>query len=376
MSKSNQHMISTTDKLLMQPPAISIIAPMYNVEQYVGQCLDSILSQTFENYEVIIVDDCSKDKSITVVESYIPKFEGRLKLFKLKKNSGGAGIPRNLAIKLSRGEYIANIDSDDMFTKTALEDFFNVAKETNADVVHAERHYVSKAENINAETPLEIESYEKVEFVKKPTLETENIAERIVRYINGAYWGFPWTKFCRRDFLIENNIEFPAIMTRDDLMFCFQCFCLAKKYVRIPNIVNIYRLRDDSHSHPKDLILDKHMNKWVNDIIEGVKFMDTFMNNIDVLAKNPELRYAAIDHFMQEELNWYMNGIYSKVPPHVLDGILRNLFSTGSNDNSALMSYIFNSMNVYRLNLIRLQQQVAQLQQQNKELMKKLQSKK
>ena len=352
-------------------PAISIIAPMYNVEKYVGQCLDSILDQTFSNYEMIIVDDCSTDRSVEIVESYIPKFDGRLRLVKLDKNSGGAGIPRNLAIKLSRGEYIANIDSDDMFTKTAMEEFYTIAKETQADVVHAEKHYITRDEVIDLSKPLEVKSKEKVKFVTEPTFETEDLAERIMKYSKDAYWGYPWTKFCRRDFLIENNIEFPAVMTRDDIMYCFQCLVLAKRYVRIPNVVNVYRIREVSHSHThKDIKFEEYMNKWMSDIIEGVKFMDKFMSKVEFFIKNPKYRYIAIEHFMQEELEWYMVPIYSHRSPISFDLFLKKLFE--NNSDPALTAYIFSAMNVYRLKLVKCQKQVIALKKQNEALQKKV----
>ena len=79
---------------------------MYNVEKYVGQCLGSLLSQTFQDFEVIVVDDCSTDNSIEVVKKYIPNFKNRLQIIKLDKNSGNAALPRNMGLRLSRGKYI------------------------------------------------------------------------------------------------------------------------------------------------------------------------------------------------------------------------------------------------------------------------------
>ncbi len=339
--------------MILLLPAISVIIPIYNAEKYISKCLESILNQTFQDFEVIAVDDCSTDKSVNIVEKFSSKFNGRFHLIKLKKNSGGPALPRNIAINFSRGEYIANIDNDDLFTKTALEEFYSVAKNMQADVVHAEKYYLMK----NSESDLKIESPEKVKPVDKPSFETKNILERVLNFCKGAYWGYPWTKFCRRDFLIENNIYFPQTMpARDDIMFCFQCLCLAENYVRVPNIVNIYRFQDASQSRSKQIILDKHMNKWLKDMIEGVKFLDKFMNSVEILLKRPDLRYAVIDRFIQEGLDWYMRGIYNQVPPHALDDILKKFFSQ-SKDDSAFMSYIFNSMNVYRNNLIRSQQQ-------------------
>ena len=126
-------------------PAISIIIPMYNVEKYVGECLDSILAQTFTDFEVIIVDDCSTDKSCAVVKKYMPLFnknDDKLRLIELKKNSGFPSVPRNKGIELARGKYICFVDSDDAITNTALEELFNLAEEFQADVVHCERYFL------------------------------------------------------------------------------------------------------------------------------------------------------------------------------------------------------------------------------------------
>ena len=82
-------------------PEVSIIIPLYNAEKYIAECLESVLAQTFKNFEVIIVDDCSTDNSCTIVESYIPKFSGRLKLYHMEKNSGSGALARNKGLKLS-----------------------------------------------------------------------------------------------------------------------------------------------------------------------------------------------------------------------------------------------------------------------------------
>ena len=137
-------------------PAVSIIVPMYNVEKFIAECLDSILAQTFKDYELLVVDDCSTDKSCSIVESYIPKFEGRLNLIKSEKNSGGCpGTPRNIAIDIAHGEYIMFVDSDDVITPTALEELYPIAKNFDADLLQCEKYFevlgevIPKGENLN-----------------------------------------------------------------------------------------------------------------------------------------------------------------------------------------------------------------------------------
>ena len=174
-------------------PAVSVVAPMYNVEKYVGECLESVLNQTFQNFEFIIVDDCSTDNSAKVVESYIPKFNGRLKLLHLKKNSGSIPKPLNTAIKFSRGKYIAYLDPDDMFTPDALETFYNVAEKFQADVVQAVNIYeISPPDN---KPVLKTSKFSP----DKATVEPADPGERLKRYYEGYYGGgVAWNKFYRR----------------------------------------------------------------------------------------------------------------------------------------------------------------------------------
>ena len=107
-------------------PAISVIIPMYNAEKYIGECLDSILAQTFQDFEVIIADNCSTDNSTKVVERYLKK-RSQIQLVRTKFHADGAGIPRKTAIGLSRGEYIFFMDSDDAIVEDALEKIYTTA---------------------------------------------------------------------------------------------------------------------------------------------------------------------------------------------------------------------------------------------------------
>ena len=81
-------------------PAVSVVVPLYNVEKYIGECLDSLLAQTFQDFEVVVVDDCSTDNNVKVVESYAPKFGGRLKLTRMKKIRAAQAILATRALNL------------------------------------------------------------------------------------------------------------------------------------------------------------------------------------------------------------------------------------------------------------------------------------
>ena len=100
-------------------PLVSIITPSYNSANFIGETIESIQAQTYKNWELIITDDCSKDNTIEVINSYIAN-DSRIKLFKLEKNSGG-GVARNNSIENANGRYIAFCDSDDRWYPEKLE---------------------------------------------------------------------------------------------------------------------------------------------------------------------------------------------------------------------------------------------------------------
>jgi teichuronic acid biosynthesis glycosyltransferase TuaG len=105
----------------MSEPLVSVIMPTYNSQRYVKHSIDSVLSQSFKKFEMIIVDDCSKDQTMKVLKKYQKK-DTRIRVFKTKINSGNANasVPRNLGIKYSKGDYCAFIDSDDIWNKDKL----------------------------------------------------------------------------------------------------------------------------------------------------------------------------------------------------------------------------------------------------------------
>ena len=110
----------------MKDELVSIITPTYNSEKFISETINSVLNQTYTNWELLITDDCSTDKTVEIVESYVKK-DCRIKFFSLKKNSGAA-IARNNSIKNSKGRYISFLDSDDLWLKNKLELQINFMK--------------------------------------------------------------------------------------------------------------------------------------------------------------------------------------------------------------------------------------------------------
>ena len=314
---------------------VSVIVALYNAENYIRECLDSLLAQTFKDFEVIVVDDCSTDNSVAIVEEFAPKFEGRLKLFKSKKNIGYPGAPRNTALKFARGKYMTFLDSDDFFTPTALEEIYKIAEETGAEVVHAGKH----CRFTDGESAPAVFDWGKEVAVDAPTPEPEDLSERISRLVNFKTLWWACSKFFRRDFIEKNGITFPNATTWEDFTFFFCSFMRAKNYVRVPNVFYNYRVRKGSLSHKgRDAV------EITRNLLETFKVMDKCMQSDEYFAKNPHVRWFFLDWYAQNRLKNVCNGLYkvSKLEPWQIDRGFRKVF-TGE-IYPPLVSYFFTLM--------------------------------
>ena len=321
-------------------PIISVIIPLYNAEKYIGEAIESVLNQTFKNFEVIVVDDCSTDSSYEVVESYIPKSDGRLKLLRMEKNSGCAPAPRNKGFLYSRGEYIFFMDSDDTFTKTALEEMYTLAKKYDADCVYCEKYYMSTGvgqEYIN-NIHLADSSMQKPPFVNKPTLITEDIGERLKDLSNKKFWVTPWQRLVSRKLLADNQIRFPVIIGSDDVVWCFQVLCCAKRFLRVPNICYVRRMYDESFTKSKKTP-NKFTRQWADITIRGLKFVDNFISKIDFFKENPQYRYEALEILSRHTFG-PLAPIYENLSLEEIYEIFLTEFIQTTGENDVLVSFL------------------------------------
>lgn len=118
----------------MKQPLVSVVMPAWNVEKYIGQAIESVLAQTYPNWELVIVDDASTDRTPCIVEQYLKK-ESRIKYYCMPVNSGSARLPRHKAVALATGEWIVSLDADDYLDNQDLEKLELRANETDADIV-------------------------------------------------------------------------------------------------------------------------------------------------------------------------------------------------------------------------------------------------
>lgn len=149
----------------MENPLVSIITPSFNSEKYIADTIKSIQDQTYTNWEVIIVDDCSADKTVSII-SEIAQFDKRIQLFQLEKNSG-TGIARNYALSKAKGSYVAFLDSDDLWKQTKLEKQIDFMLKNHLPYTFSFYECINeKGESLNkrVEAPINL-SYKQVFFV-------------------------------------------------------------------------------------------------------------------------------------------------------------------------------------------------------------------
>ena len=198
---------------------ISIVIPVYNTEPYLPACLDSILSQGFTDFEVLLVDDGSKDGSGAVCDGYAAK-DNRIRV--LHKENGGVSSARNLALEQARGEWICFIDSDDRLVPDGLQVLAGGVSD-QVDLVMADF----------IETPLPLKETEPVPGERK----TIGRNEAMVSMFNNTdrkFEGYIFAKLFRRDVIVRNRIAFdPAISIKEDTLFVVTYLCKSDKPVSV-----------------------------------------------------------------------------------------------------------------------------------------------
>ena len=214
---------------------ISVIIPVYNAEQYLDRCLLSVLSNTYQNWEVILVDDGSKDASGTICDRYAEK-DSRFVV--IHKKNGGTAAARNDALKIARGEYIAFLDNDDYISPYYYEYMIRAMTETGADVVVSEITREDNLELLTKQVYTQPKIVEKKEFILGTY--TDNWTRNTV----------PWNKLYKRE--LFTNICFPLGKGYEDAYTTYQLLFAAKKICLLDNILYCWYTNEESYSSKKD----------------------------------------------------------------------------------------------------------------------------
>ena len=180
---------------------ISVIVPVYNVEKYLHICINSILNQTYQNFEIICIDDASTDFSSEILR-YFEKKDSRIKIIRNETNIG-LGPSRNKGMDAAKGKYVLFLDSDDWYDLEALETFFNKAEDNNLDVVIAKtRVYYENQQIFGNEKHYDVDVLNQYD---NDVFNHLNLDKELLFKIPFAVWN----KLYLKSFLDDNNIRFP-----------------------------------------------------------------------------------------------------------------------------------------------------------------------
>lgn len=204
---------------------ISIIIPIYNSEKYIEKCIESVLAQTINETEVILIDDGSKDCSGEICQKYAEKYPERI-IYKQIKNSGAAKA-RNIGLSMATGEYIGFVDSDDYVVPDMFEKLYEKAVSDDADIV-ACRFYGVYSDEIRE---LRIEHMKKTQY-------GVSILENSEIIIYGD--PFIWNKIFRRSMLNKNNINFDNLKIFEDMEFTYMSYIKANKISLVDEALYYY----------------------------------------------------------------------------------------------------------------------------------------
>ena len=242
-------------------PVFSVIVPVYRVEKFVAQCIESVLNQTFKDFELLVVDDCGGDNSIHIVEEYAQK-DDRIKILYHDKNKGLAAA-RNTALDASFGEYIVCLDSDDWMEDNCLSILYS----------EFQKH---KTESIWFNAYSWFEDTQK--RGEKPMYEHQQDGYRIITPSTiAAYADFTWIKAYTRKSVQENNLHWPEGLTFEDGEFYFKYYTHNPKTYVISDCLINYRYRQGS------IVREANRgNVKINDVYTVIRNLRDFWINLGV----------------------------------------------------------------------------------------------
>ena len=240
---------------------VSVIVPVYNVEEYLPKCLETLVNQTLKDIEIIVINDGATDNSQAVIDSFVSKYTN---IKSLVKPNGGLSDARNYGLPYATGEYIGFIDSDDYVDLDMYENLYNKAKEDDYDIVECNLHHV----------------------FPDGTMDTE-IGEKIMDKHEMLMMGrsVVWNKIYRREWLVNTGVIFPKGYIYEDVEFYSMLIPHINKYAYIDQASVYYVQRGNSINNKQTLktlhILD--ILQHIKDYYLKIGVYDEYVNALEFL---------------------------------------------------------------------------------------------
>lgn len=286
---------------------LSAIVLVYNGEPYLEKCLNSLVNQTLDNLEILLINDASTDNSLSICKRFEKKYKN-IRVIDKRLNEGLA-TSANLGISLANGEYVILVDNDDIIPNYAYEKLYKKAKQENADIC------IGKANFIVGNSQIEFDFRENYVWRK------EQIITDINKFPELFEDAFYWNKIIRKDLLINNDVKLPTGMIYADRYFSHMAYTYANKIAIIPDCVYLWRQIKSSLSTGRansdnyinrldsyDLDLDYFINSCddyfkillrrilvpIRGVLNSADFEEILFNRVRILLKDQESKFANI----------------------------------------------------------------------------------
>ena len=277
---------------------VSIIIPVYNAEMYLKECLESIINQTLKDFEIIIIDDGSKDNSKLIAKEYIG-LDSRVRY--IYQENKGVSEARNRGISESRGKYVTFVDADDWIESDMYETMCNQLENNNSDMVMCNfiKEYEDKSKNEVEDFP-----FEGIKVFDNNDLIVSNLIKNMIgtKSLNSkSIMASVWRMVFKRDFIEKNNIKFDKnIIIGEDMIFCIDYLKKCKNVTVLDKVLYHYRILSDSamsryrenHWHVAT-IFNENLKKSLEDInidskTEFIAFdlIRSSINSVSMVCKN------------------------------------------------------------------------------------------
>ena len=259
---------------------LSITIATYNVQNFIRESMESILNQTFQDFEVICIDDGSKDNTVSILKEFASK-DNRIQIVEKEVNEGLA-VERNLSLQLARGEYVTFLDGDDFYDLTLFEKAVNLAEKTQADLVlwdYVTFYQPNEIEKLKAipSDLLNFDTSDKIALLQRPS--------------------FTWVKLLRTETAKSLGIHFPKGYTRQDIPVHWHLITKLSKIEVLPERLAYYRQQNEATTAKKDKKLFHLV--FVMDVVE--KYL-----------KDEKLFETYKHQFYTQQLNFF-HGMYDNI---------------------------------------------------------------
>ena len=271
----------------MSSVKVSIVVPIYNLEEFVPRCLDALVNQTLEDIEILCVDDGSKDSAPQIIEDYKKRYPNKVKTF--HKENGGEWSARTYGLKKATGEYVGFIDSDDVPEVTWAEKLYNAAKKNDADIAFCGYDRVD----------LDTGKVVATEMTQYGTMNKDvDWNDDFIVYANPSLWN----KIYRLDKV--KHLEFLPFRGCNDTLFLIHAYMDgAQKLTFIPDVLYHYYLRSSSQIHSLNLKDIENLKKYLLVTKEHAQKIGKYEEYEEVLSTMA---------FLHLGISWYFMVSYDK----------------------------------------------------------------